>query len=719
MVSSILGDALALAEKGCYLFPLKPNSKLPCIENWQNDCSNDPAAIHRWAEQFPQCNFAVYTGRFGDDTNPFPYLCVIDVDVKQDKQGMESLFKLDLDFNLPQTFTVQTPSGGLHLYYLSAEPIKNAIDCLYGRGCGLDIRGVNGYVVAPGATLLLENQPLPYEIISNLPFAPLPETFSQNLKRKPAPRDPLFLTPDNTQTLPVVPDIQENIKHALAFLNNDCGAIEGLGGDEYTYRTAAKLKDLGISESKAFTLLLEHWNPKCSPPWDTDALRAKVANAFAYGTAPFGIETPESDFQGIDINLTAAGTRQQFLSSLDPTGKGIVGTATNIFLALTRSDVCGYTVARDDFLNKIVVCEDASDLWRELRDTDYNAIRRNLEKASFVKIQRRDIVDGVEEYAEKNSFDSAQKWLAAIPAWDGVARVAHFFHRYFQTPDTEYASEVSKYTWTALAGRILQPGIQADMVPVLVGSQGAGKSRGVEAMAPDPCFCGQLSFEDNKAEQSRKIQGKIIVEICEMQGFGKRDLENIKAIITQGADTWTPKWKEHSISRHRRNVWIGTTNEPELLTDPTGNRRWLPLTCEGTVDTKGIKHDKLQLWAEAKILYEKHGIIWQGAEKLAAKEHENYKCSNDIKEILLDWWHKRYDFEGLRPIPEPSGAYSWGELMNYVRHRAQGLAVRVTTGTMSAALKDMRFVKKQFENKRVWFPPEDETDAKKPVDNPN
>lgn len=719
MVSSLLGDALALAEKGCYLFPLKPNSKLPCIESWQKNCSNDPTTIHQWAKQFPQCNFAVYTGRFGDDTNPFPYLCVIDVDVKQDKRGMESLFKLDLDFNLPQTFTVKTPSGGLHLYYLSSEPIKNAIDVLYGRGCGLDIRGINGYVVAPGATLTLENQSLSYEILSDLPFAPLPETFSQNLKRLPPINTPVFLTPEPYLPPAVVPDTQQNINHALAFLKHDLGAIEGLGGDEHTFRIAAKLKDFGISETKTYALMLDVWNPKCSPPWEPDELRTKVANAFAYGALPFGVETPESDFHGIVPVVTAEDTRQQFLARLDSTGKGIVGTATNIYLALTRSDVCGYTVAKDDFINKIVVCEHESDHWRELRDTDYNTIRRNLEKASFIKIQKRDIADGVEEYAEKNSFDSAQNWLNTIPAWDGVPRVSRFFHHYFRTPDTEYASEVSKYTWTALAGRILKPGIQADMVPVLVGSQGVGKSRGVEAMAPDPSFCGQLSFEDSKAEQSRKIQGKIIVEICEMQGFGKRDLENIKAIITQGADTWTPKWKEHSISRHRRNVWVGTTNEPELLTDPTGNRRWLPLTCEGVVNTQAIKADKLQLWAEAKVLYEKHGIIWQGAEKLAAKEHENYKCSNDIKEILLDWWHKRHDFEGLRPVPEPSGAYSWGELMNYVRHRAQGLAVRVTTGTISAALKEMRFVKKQFENRRVWFPPEEENDAKKPVDNPN
>jgi len=721
---SALEWALTLAERGCYLFPLKPRTKLPLMAHWQTNNSRDKETLTRWSEQFPDCNFAVYTGLFGfdPDTSPDESLCVVDVDVKQNKRGLESLLSMDLDFDLPQTFTVRTPSGGLHLYFLAKDPIKNAVDILYGKGCGIDIRGVNGYVVAPGSLLQdLETDPLePYTTVSDTPFAYAPQNLLQNLHHHTPTPAPVFFGPATLQPLAVVPDIQENIKRALAFLKLDCGATEGFGGDEHTFRVAAQLKDFGVSEATALTLLLEAWNPKCSPPWEPEDLQRKVANAFAYGKHAFGVATPEADFQGVNAGPTLENTRQQFLAGLDPNGKGILGSATNIYLALGRSDVCGYSIAKDEFLNKTMVCEFGKEQWRDLRDTDYNAIRRNLEKASFLKIQRRDIVDGVEEFAEKHSFDSAQKWLKSIPAWDGAARVAKFYHRYFRAEDTEYAEEVSKYTWTALVGRIVRPGIQADMVPLLVGGQGVGKTRGVEAMVPDPCFCGQLSFEDNKAEQARKIQGKIIVEICEMQGFGKRDLENIKAVITQGIDTWTPKYKEHAVSRPRRNVWVGTTNEPELLSDPTGNRRWLPLTCSGKVDVFGIKRDHLQIWAEAKILFEKHGVIWQKVAKLAEHEHDRYKRPNDIKEILLDWWNKRHDYEGLRPIPDASGAYSWGELMKYVRQQSQGLTVRVTTSTLSAALKDLRFVKKQLENKRVWFPPEEEnqTEAvdKIPVD---
>ena len=58
-------------------------------------------------------------------------------------------------------------------------------------------------------------------------------------------------------------------------------AIEGRGGNEFTYVVAATVLNLGISEDKALELL-EPWNAACVPPWDTEDLRTLIANASAY-----------------------------------------------------------------------------------------------------------------------------------------------------------------------------------------------------------------------------------------------------------------------------------------------------------------------------------------------------------------------------------------------------------------------------------------------------
>ncbi len=91
------------------------------------------------------------------------------------------------------------------------------------------------------------------------------------------------------------------LERAVTFLLGTEAAVEGAGGDDRTFQTAARLRDLGISEATALALLLEHYNPRCLPPWDRDELLVKVANAYAYGTAQFGVMSPETQYDTLAI----------------------------------------------------------------------------------------------------------------------------------------------------------------------------------------------------------------------------------------------------------------------------------------------------------------------------------------------------------------------------------------------------------------------------------
>lgn len=133
-----LTSALSFAKLNCKVFPLKFNTKSgQLLRSWKEEASSDPCQIEKW---FSHTNFNVGV-RTGSG------LMVIDVDVKHSAQGIDLIRKHMPNF--PKTFIVQTPSGGYHIYYYVDREIYNRVR-LYPE---IDIRGENGYVVAPGSVI--------------------------------------------------------------------------------------------------------------------------------------------------------------------------------------------------------------------------------------------------------------------------------------------------------------------------------------------------------------------------------------------------------------------------------------------------------------------------------------------------------------------------------------------------------------------------------------
>lgn len=106
-------------------------------------------------------------------------------------------------------------------------------------------------------------------------------------------------------THPVIDlDLPDAIARATDYLVHHAPeAVEGAGGDETTYKVAARLRDFGLSQSTAFDLLSMHWNEagKAIPPWPPEDLRQKVDNAFQYATGTWGGLSGIAEFDAVEI----------------------------------------------------------------------------------------------------------------------------------------------------------------------------------------------------------------------------------------------------------------------------------------------------------------------------------------------------------------------------------------------------------------------------------
>jgi hypothetical protein len=344
--------------------------------------------------------------------------------------------------------------------------------------------------------------------------------------------------------------------------------------------------------------------------------------------------------------------------SLSHCKQGIEATLSNLVRVLADPDSCGMHICFDEFSGDRLVCPVGETEYRLWQDVDLIDLRLHLERNGFVPIGRELMRDAFEKQCQLNRIDTAKDWLAGLK-WDGVPRIAGFFVNYAGVADSAYARAVGRYFWTALAGRVLQPGLQCDMMPVLCGGQGAGKSSLVRALVEKDSLHGVLSFDMNEDNMRRELQRRLVLEVSELQGFGTKAIEAIKSFITQPIDSWVPKYKEERVERPRRNVLLGTTNDQGFMADPTGGRRFLPMVV-GEMDVSAVARDRRQLWAEAADMFLVEGLAWEDAYCLAKDEHEKYAIEDVVAELLDDWLSKKASEGG------PGEGFSLSEVIQEV-----------------------------------------------------
>ena len=357
------------------------------------------------------------------------------------------------------------------------------------------------------------------------------------------------------------------------------------------------------------------------------------------------VEDIDSMFEVLEAEPARAGrvAEQAPMFGRDKSG-AIESTATNAQLALMRPDFTGYRLGYDAFMGRRVIAKHGESEWRAFTDSDYFEIRVALEKRGFKRPSQDLVREAVRCVSEHLSFDSAVTWGQSL-RWDGVRRVERFFERYMAVPESAYARSVGLYLWTALAGRCMNPGCKVDMVPVLIGAQGSGKTSMVEALAPtDEAFIEINLAQRNEDQMARSLRGKLVGELAELRGLAGRGAEDIKAWITRRAEEIRPLYAEYHTRYERRLVMVGTGNNAEFLSDDTGERRWLPLNV-GATDLDAMRADRHQLWAEGIALWRTGGVQWREAQALAVNEHAAFKVSDPWEEAIARWFEST-DLDG-------------------------------------------------------------------------
>jgi predicted P-loop ATPase len=354
--------------------------------------------------------------------------------------------------------------------------------------------------------------------------------------------------------------------------------------------------------------------------------------------------------------------------------------------------------------------------WRPMTDIDFVDMREALERQNFAAISGSMMRDALTSVANRNSYDSAVVWLNGLQ-WDGVARVDTFVPAYCGAVDDAYTRAVSRYIWTGMVCRVMEPGCQLDMVPAFQSRQGGRKSSGLQSLAPMPeFFTDGVSLAHDDPDFKRMIRGKIVVEIAELAGLSKTEVEFIKRMITRRVEEWVEKWDKMTTRYQRRCMLFASTNNIQFLPqDETGQRRWLPVEIE-RLDDALITRDREQLWAEAKVRWAAlkaaglPGVDFQQAEELAAGRHSKYELVDVWLDKVTEWLDTALEIPGqtLRPAPRTLPYLSLAAVLEGAIGMLPDRQNRVAELRMASVLRKLGYDKKdkKIDGKSLtrWFP---------------
>lgn len=300
-------------------------------------------------------------------------------------------------------------------------------------------------------------------------------------------------------------------------------------------------------------------------------------------------------------------------------GKIAFNTLRGTIVARDRIECCDLTEA-----NQVdgVAWEDKHEL----------LLRKYFETEYKLELSKDRCADMVTMVAHQREYSPVLEMLTELEwEWDGIARTPFLFLNYMTgCEDNAYIRAIGRKFMLAAVSRQFEPGCKWDYVPILEGPQGLGKGRFIEALAMrDAWFSDSLTSFDGK-EAIEAMQGAWIIELPELQGFGKTEIEHLKAFISRRRDKARMAYARRQQEFPRSCVFVGTTNEDKYLRDETGNRRFMPVNCR-SVDVDALKRDVRQLWAEAVWRYhnDKEPLWLEDEEALALSVTEQTRRVDD------------------------------------------------------------------------------------------
>ena len=299
---------------------------------------------------------------------------------------------------------------------------------------------------------------------------------------------------------------------------------------------------------------------------------------------------------------------------------------------------------------------EGTDLWQPVSDRIVNSLWAELSKEKTTRVQ--DVYRVIESdfVPEFNPFES---YLAHLPPWNGEDHILAMSVSVSVKGDVEEQMRFYEYLkkWlVAMVAGWIDESVVNNVILVLIGAQGSYKTTWFNHILPPELR--QYFYTKTNANRMGRDDLLTLAQyglVCceELDTMRPSELNQLKAAVTMPSIDERAAYAH--FHEHRKHIasFCGTGNNAQFLSDPTGNRRWLPFEVESIESPREKPFDYEGIYSQAYALYQQNFQYWFSKEEITRlSEHNRQYETPQIEQELVDVFFRRpNEFESGEYMP--------------------------------------------------------------------
>lgn len=415
-----------------------------------------------------------------------------------------------------------------------------------------------------------------------------------------------------------------------------------------------------------------------------------------------GVDKRSSNTKADELEEPEVTEDESWMEQLEVDKHGnCLSTINNAVIVLENDPLVKGVIRFNDFDKRIYLSRNLP--WRKIKkyenfmtDSDDASFRNYFEQIYGITVREK-INDAIDIVGKRHSYHPIREYLLGLK-WDGKARLDRLLIDYLGAEDCKYVRQITVKAFTAAVTRVFEPGTKFDHTVTFSGIEGAGKSFLLSKM-------GMQWYSDSfgnlhTKEGVEQVQGVWIMEVGELYGFKKAEVEAIKLFLSKTEDRFRVAYGRRVEVFPRQCVFFGTTNEDMFLKSANGNRRFWPVRIDPDLALFDVFKDLTQaevdqVWSEACEAYRAGERLYldKEMEVMARKIQEQFTEQDERKAVIYrylnveipDTWEKM-------SLYERRGFIQGDELSpNGTKPRTKISVPEIWTECLGNSVKDMSF----------------------------